>query len=543
MKRRKTPVIRLFLLLAIVALCGSSVTAYAADNKTAADTSSTTDTSGTSDGQKEFRVGMEAGYAPFNWTQSDKSNGAVPIQGDKSYAGGYDVEIAKMIAEKLGRKLVIVKTEWDGLPPALVSGKIDAIIAGMSPTAERKKQIDFTDVYYESNLVIVTRKDGQFGKATNLSDFTGAKITAQLNTFHYTVIDQIPGVKKQAAFDNFPAMRVALESGTIDGYVSERPEGVTAASVNSNFKMIEFAPGAGFQTNPEDTAVAIGMRKGDTDVAKINEILSGISKDERVKIMDTAIKNQPAADSKKADTDKQNPIVKIVKENGLMFLRGAGMTMFLALLGTLCGGIIGLLVGVFRTIPKSDNKVKSALQRFFGWILNAYVEIFRGTPMIVQAAVIYYGTALLFGFDLNRTVAALVIVSINTGAYMSEIVRGGIFAVDQGQFEAAQAIGMTHGQTMRKVVIPQVLRNILPATGNEFVINIKDTSVLSIISVTELFFQGKSVAGTNYMFFQTYFIICVIYFVLTFTITRILKLIEKKIDGPDAYVQVSAEEE
>ncbi|WP_334196257.1 amino acid ABC transporter permease, partial [Muricomes intestini] len=171
------------------------------------------------------------------------------------------------------------------------------------------------------------------------------------------------------------------------------------------------------------------------------------------------------------------------------------------------------------------------------------VEVFRGTPMIVQSAVIYYGTALLFGFDLNRTAAALFIVSINTGAYMSEIVRGGIFAVDTGQFEAAQAIGMPHGQTMRKVVVPQVLRNILPATGNEFVINIKDTSVLSIISVTELFFQGKSAAGANYMFFQTYFIICVIYFVLTFSVTRILRLVEKKLDGPQDYVPIAVEEE
>jgi putative lysine transport system permease protein len=140
---------------------------------------------------------------------------------------------------------------------------------------------------------------------------------------------------------------------------------------------------------------------------------------------------------------------------------------------------------------------------------------------------------------MDRTVAALLIVSINTGAYMSEIVRGGIFAVDDGQFEAAQAIGMTHGQTMRKIVLPQVLRNILPATGNEFVINIKDTSVLSVISVAELFFQGTTVASQNFQYFQTFGVICAIYFVLTFTITRILRLVEKKIDGPDAYIAIA----
>ena len=260
--------------------------------------------------QKEFRVGMEAGYAPFNWTQNTDESGAVPIDGDKSYAGGYDVEIAKRIADKLGRKLVIVKTEWDGLPPALQSGKIDAIIAGMSPTEERKKQIDFTDVYYESNLVMVTKADSEYAKAKSLDDFSGAKVTAQLNTFHYTVINQIPGVKMQEAMDNFPAMRVALESGTIDGYVSERPEGVTAESVNPKLKMIEFTAENGFQTSPDDTAVAIGMRKGDPDVAAINEILAGISKDERLKIMDEAIENQPASEE-----DTGSPILKILNQN------------------------------------------------------------------------------------------------------------------------------------------------------------------------------------------------------------------------------------
>ncbi|TDT57233.1 transporter substrate-binding domain-containing protein [Fonticella tunisiensis] len=240
-----------------------------------------------------FRVGMEAGYAPFNWTQTDDSNGAVKIEGSAEYAGGYDVEIAKKIAEGLGKKLVIVKTEWDGLVPALTSGKIDAIIAGMSPTAERKKTIDFSDNYYKSDLVMVVKKGGKYEGASSIQDFNGAKITAQLNTFHYSVIDQIKGVKKQPAMDNFPAMRVALESGMIDGYVSERPEGISAEAANPNFKMIEFKDG--FKTSEEDTAVAVGVAKGSPLTKKINEILSGISEEQRKAIMDNAIKNQPAA--------------------------------------------------------------------------------------------------------------------------------------------------------------------------------------------------------------------------------------------------------
>lgn len=255
------------------------------DNSTSGDSSEAT--------QDTFKVGMEAGYAPFNWTQTGDANGGVAIEDSADFAGGYDVEIAKKIADGLGKKLVIVKTEWDGLVPALTSGKIDAIIAGMSPTAERKETIDFSDNYYRSNLVMVVKKDGKYETAKSIQDFKGAKITAQLNTFHYSVIDQIEGVKKETAMDNFPAMRVALESGIIDGYVSERPEGVSASAANENFAMVEFTDG--FKTSDDDTAIAVGIAKGSELTPKINEILAGISEEERTSIMDAAIANQPAA--------------------------------------------------------------------------------------------------------------------------------------------------------------------------------------------------------------------------------------------------------
>ena len=158
--------------------------------------------------------------------------------------------------------------------------------------------------------------------------------------------------------------------------------------------------------------------------------------------------------------------------------------------------------------------------------------------MIVQAMVIYYGSALAFGIDMDRTVAAIFIVSINTGAYMAEIVRGGVISIDKGQFEAAHAIGMNHVQTMFNVVLPQVIRNILPATGNQFVINIKDTSVLNVISVTELYFQTKTIAGNNFRYFESFFVACIFYFVMTFTVTRILRYIERKLDGPDNYSMI-----
>ncbi len=217
-------------------------------------------------------------------------------------------------------------------------------------------------------------------------------------------------------------------------------------------------------------------------------------------------------------------------------LEGVGYTMLVALVGTIVGLLLGILIGTYRTIPTPQNKFLRILKKIGDWLLTAYVEVFRGTPMMVQAMVIFWGYALVNdGNTMNVIVAGLIIVSINTGAYMAEIVRGGIISIDKGQLEGAYAIGMTHSQTMWKIVIPQALRNILPSVSNEFVINIKDTSVLNVIGFTELFFQAKTIVTMTADTFATYLAVAIIYFVLTFAITRILRFVEKKMDGKKDY--------
>ncbi|MCH7322630.1 transporter substrate-binding domain-containing protein [Solibacillus sp. MA9] len=245
-------------------------------------------------GKKVLKVGMEAAYAPFNWSQKDDSNGGVAIKDSKEYAAGYDVEFAKKIAEGLDMELQIVKTDWDGLIPSLQSGAIDVVIAGMSPTAERKDTIDFSENYYTSDYVIVVKADGPYANATSLADFSGAKITGQQATTHYDVIDQIPGVKKQVAGTDFGAMRVQLQSGAIDAYVSERPEGISAEMALKNIKYI--VPEPNFEADPSATAVAVGLKKGSDLTEQINKVLAEISEEERQKIMEDAIANQPAAE-------------------------------------------------------------------------------------------------------------------------------------------------------------------------------------------------------------------------------------------------------
>ena len=227
----------------------------------------------------------------------------------------------------------------------------------------------------------------------------------------------------------------------------------------------------------------------------------------------------------------------LINEYGFMFLQGAGTTMLIAIVGTVIGFAIGLIIGIVRTVPvePKDSMLKKVMMKILRGILIAYIEIFRGTPMIVQAMVIYYGAMQYMHLDMSPTFAAIFIISINTGAYLSEVVRGGIISVDKGQTEGAHSIGMTHWQTMTSIILPQAIRNIMPAIGNEFVINIKDSSVLSVISVTELFFISKSAAGTYMKYFEVFAITCAIYFVLTFCVTRILLVIEKKMDGPSNY--------
>ena len=229
-------------------------------------------------------------------------------------------------------------------------------------------------------------------------------------------------------------------------------------------------------------------------------------------------------------------VIDIVVEYYPYLLKGIGTTMLIALVGTVAGLLIGLLTGVIRTAPYSKNVVLRVLHKIVNGIIAIYIEVFRGTPMMVQSMVIYWGYAFASGGNtLPLIPSGILIVSINTGAYMAEIVRGGIISIDRGQFEGAMSIGMTHSQTMLRVVIPQVMRNILPSVSNEFVINIKDTSVLNVIGVTELYYFAGVIKRLNLKLFQTYLVVCVAYFILTFTVTRLLRFAEKKLNGSDSY--------
>lgn len=521
----------LILLVAITLLCVAVLGACNGNDNSSAD-------------KETLTVGLECGYIPFNFTQTTDANGAVKISNADGYANGYDILIAKRIADALGKELVIVKTEWDSLVPGIEASTLDLVIAGMSPTAERRKTIDFSEAYYESNLVIVVRKDGKYTEAKNLDDFNGAKLVAQQGTFHNDALQEqarAHGIVAGTPMSTFPEMTIALNAKTIDGYVAEEPGAIADCAANKDLTYVHLTNNStGFTTSEEDTQIAIGMKYGYDQKDAVNNVLLGLSKEDRLALMEDAV-----AYSTDNTTNKStffSRIGDIFKKYYASILKGVGYTVLVAIVGTVVGLLIGLLIGTYRTLNAPKNKVLAVLKKILDWIITIYIEVFRGTPMMVQAMVIFWGFALLNnGATMDVTLAGLIIVSINTGAYMAEIVRGGIISIDKGQFEGAEAIGMTHSQTMFNIVLPQALRNIMPSVANEFVINIKDTSVLNVIGFTELFFYGKSIALNTYAIFETYLVVAAIYFVLTFTTTRLLRLIEKKMDGKTDYQIVGSQ--
>lgn len=230
--------------------------------------------------------GSNDAYIPFNFTQQTDKNGAVKISNADGYANGYDVLIAKRIADALGKELVIVKTEWDSLVPGVSAGTLDLVIAGMSPTAERRESIDFSEAYYESNLVIVVRQDGNNVNAQNLDDFNGAKIVAQQGTFHDKVLQEQAashGITAGTPMATFPEMTIALNAKTIDGYVAEEPGAIADCAANENLTYVHLLNNdTGFDASAEDTQIAIGMRYGFEHKDAINNILLNLSSEDRL---------------------------------------------------------------------------------------------------------------------------------------------------------------------------------------------------------------------------------------------------------------------
>ncbi len=246
-----------------------------------------------------LRVAMECSYAPYNWTQGDDSNGAVPISGSNSYAYGYDVMWAKLIAESMGKELEIVKLDWDSLVPAIVSGDVDLVIAGQSITSERLEKVDFSDPYYYASIVTLVKADSPYASATGVADLAGATCTSQISTVWYDVcLGQIENANILPAQETAPAMLVALDAGTVDLVVTDMPTAMAALMVYDDFVLLDFTDGDdNFEVSEEEINIGISLKKGNTELLEaVNAVLAEYTVEDYERMMQEAIAVQPLSE-------------------------------------------------------------------------------------------------------------------------------------------------------------------------------------------------------------------------------------------------------
>ena len=278
--------------------CGSSADTSAAP--AAESTAATADAAGAPDGDGDpttLTVAMECAYAPYNWTQSDDSNGAVAIRGSSDYAYGYDVMMAKKIGEALGQQVQIVKLDWDSLIPAVMSGDVDCVIAGQSITAERAAQVDFSNPYYYASIVTLTKKDSAYANAASVADLAGATATSQLGTIWYdTCLPQIEGTQLMPASETAPAMVMAVTSGTVDFICTDMPTAMGACATYDNLVILDFSGSEdNFKVDAGEINIGISVVKGNTSLLDaMNAVLSEMTVEDMNRIMNDAIAVQPA---------------------------------------------------------------------------------------------------------------------------------------------------------------------------------------------------------------------------------------------------------
>ncbi|MBS4785257.1 MAG: ABC transporter substrate-binding protein/permease [Clostridiales bacterium] len=487
-----------------------------------------------------LRIGFDGSTVPCSWVQDTADNNAIPITGTEQYLAGFEIEYIQRICDIAGYEIEAYRYDWDGLMMAVSSGKVDAAMAMIAPTEDRLQTMDFTDPYYYADTVAVVRKDSVYAGATSLEDLDGVRATSMLNTLWYNYqLDHIPNVQKTEALENVPTMVVAVQAGTVDLVLLDRPTAEGVVGANPELTICNLKTGD-FNTSREETAVAIALHKGRDDLKeRLNAAIAIVPTEEIDAMIDRACEYQPLENTEQdiAVMSFGEMVGFITRKYLPLFLQGAAVAAFLAIGGTAFGTIIGCVTGSIASfsVDQESTIVRRIVFHFVQGAVSLYVWLFRGTPMMVQAMVIFYGAAQLLHWNMNPMWAGLFILSVNTGAYMSETMRGGIQSVDPGQHEGAEALGMNRFQTTFLVILPQAFRSIAPQIGNYLISNIKDTSMLSVITVGELFYCGRQISGQYFRFFEVFLIVSVIYLVLTSLATILLHLIERQMANRTEY--------
>ncbi|HCX0546289.1 TPA: ABC transporter permease subunit [Staphylococcus aureus] len=444
----------------------------------------------------ELRVGLSADYAPMEFEHT--------VNGKTEYAG-VDIDLAKKIAKDNNLKLKIVNMSFDSLIGALKTGKIDIIISGMTSTPERKKQVDFSDSYMMTKNIMLVKKD-KVNDYKDIKDFNNKKVGAQKGTEQEKIAQTEIENASITSLSRLPDVILALKSGKVEGVVVEKP--VAEAYLKQNPKL--GISNVKFNEEEKDTVIAVPK-----DSPKL---LSQINKTIK-EVKDKGLIDKYMTNAANAMNDDSGFISKY----GSFFLKGIKITILISLIGVALGSILGAFVALMKL-----SKIK-----IISWIASIYIEILRGTPMLVQVFIVFFGITAALGLDISALVCGTIALVINSSAYIAEIIRAGINAVDKGQMEAARSLGLNYRQTMKSVIMPQAIKNILPALGNEFVTLIKESSIVSTIGVGEIMFNAQVVQGISFDPFTPLLVAAALYFVLTFVLTRIMNMIEGRLNASD----------
>ncbi|HCY7737943.1 TPA: ABC transporter substrate-binding protein/permease [Staphylococcus aureus] len=444
----------------------------------------------------ELRVGLSADYAPMEFEHT--------VNGKTEYAG-VDIDLAKKIAKDNNLKLKIVNMSFDSLLGALKTGKIDIIISGMTSTSERKKQVDFSDSYMMTKNIMLVKKD-KVNEYKDIKDFNNKKVGAQKGTEQEKIAQTEIENASITSLSRLPDVILALKSGKVEGAVVEKP--VAEAYLKQNLKL--GISNVKFNEEEKDTVIAVPK-----DSPKL---LSQINKTIK-EVKDKGLIDKYMTNAANAMNDDSGFISKY----GSFFLKGIKITILISLIGVALGSILGAFVALMKL-----SKIK-----IISWIASIYIEILRGTPMLVQVFIVFFGITAALGLDISALVCGTIALVINSSAYIAEIIRAGINAVDKGQMEAARSLGLNYRQTMKSVIMPQAIKNILPALGNEFVTLIKESSIVSTIGVGEIMFNAQVVQGISFDPFTPLLVAAALYFVLTFVLTRIMNMIEGRLNASD----------
>lgn len=454
--------------------------------------------------KSSYTIVADSSFAPFEY--QDESGKYV----------GIDMELIKAIAEQQGFTITIQNPGFDAALNAVQAGQADAVIAGMSITDARKEIFDFSDAYYSSNILLAVKNGSDIA---SYEDLKGKTVGAKNGTASYTFLESNKDKYGYTlkAFDEASGMYDSLNSGSIDALMDDEAVLLYAIQQGRDFatpipgeKSGEYGFAVKKGANPELIEMFNNGLAALVESGKYDEILNKYF-------------NSTEETSATTSTVDETTIIGLLKNNYGQLLSGLGITVGLALLSFAIAIIIGVIFGMFAVSPIKSLRV----------IASVFVDVVRGIPLMIVAAFIFWGIPNLIESmtgqqsPINDFVAGTIALSLNSGAYIAEIVRGGIQAVPVGQMEASRSLGISYGTTMRKIILPQAGKIMLPNFINQFVITLKDTTIISAIGLVELFQAGKIIIARNYQSFRMYAILAIIYLVVITLLTRLARKLEK----------------